>query len=37
MKYCAGLWYYQGRVYSTLHEALVDVWKRMKGCKQVCP
>jgi len=22
----AGLWYYQGMVYTTLHEALADVW-----------
>lgn len=26
MKYQNGVWYYRGRVYATLHDALVDVW-----------
>jgi len=28
MKYTAGCWYYQGKAYATLHEALLEAWPR---------
>ena len=28
MRYHMGVWYYRGKTYSSLHEALVDNWPK---------